>query len=220
MTMDEVTVAQSRHYPVQITYNAEQFEPGNYYVATVEKSYLQQDRKYFYSAGLQQNARTIYHLPIDTISIAAGYEELLKNAVEQLQKKKHKAVIKDLLSRGETKTTVAKIVKDMIDEIRQEQKGNNSKKTVKQFIKPTPEELQTYINEKNLNVEADAFLDYYNSNGWKVGRNPMKDWKAALRNWSRKENAKPVHQNKIQSKPSYDIKEIERKAIYNDNYDI
>lgn len=122
MTMDEVTVAQSRHYPVQITYNAEQFEPGNYYVCTVEKGYHQIDRKYFYSAGLQQNARTIYHLPIDTITIAAGYEEMLKNAVEQMQKKKHKAVIKDLLSKGGNKTTITKLVKEMIDEIRKEKK--------------------------------------------------------------------------------------------------
>lgn len=122
MTMDEVTVAQSRHYPVRIIYNAEQFEPGNYYVCTVAKGYHQIDKKYFYSAGLQQNARTIYHLPIDTITIAAGYEELLKSAVEQLQRKKQKAMIKDLLSDGGNKTTITKLVKEMIDEIRKEKK--------------------------------------------------------------------------------------------------
>jgi hypothetical protein len=43
-------------------------------------------------------------------------------------------------------------------------------------------------------IEAQRFWDYYESNGWKVGRNPMKDWKAAVRNWQR--NASPPRGNK------------------------
>ena len=57
------------------------------------------------------------------------------------------------------------------------------------FRKPTKEEIQTYIREKGLKVDADRFIDYYESNGWKVGKNPMKDWKATLRNWSRSDKA-------------------------------
>jgi hypothetical protein len=51
------------------------------------------------------------------------------------------------------------------------------------FIKPTLEEVQAYCKERNNSVDAQRFIDYYSSNGWKVGKNPMKDWKAAVRTW-------------------------------------
>ena len=53
------------------------------------------------------------------------------------------------------------------------------------FIKPTYEEISDYCAERGNNVDPEKFLSYYESNGWKVGRNPMKDWKAAIRNWER-----------------------------------
>ena len=45
--------------------------------------------------------------------------------------------------------------------------------------------------ERNNNVNAEHFFDYYESNGWKVGKNSMKDWKAAVRTWERSEYRKP-----------------------------
>lgn len=53
------------------------------------------------------------------------------------------------------------------------------------FKKPSIEELQDYCKDNNLVVGCDRFYNYYEGNGWKVGRNPMKDWKATLRNWAR-----------------------------------
>ena len=55
----------------------------------------------------------------------------------------------------------------------------------KVFVKPTPTEIQTYVDEHQLHVDVNRFFDYYEGNGWKVGKNPMKDWKATARNWSR-----------------------------------
>ena len=62
----------------------------------------------------------------------------------------------------------------------------------KRFVKPTLEEVQAYCLERNNNVDAEGFIDYYTSNGWKVGKNPMKDWKSAVRTWERndKQNQK------------------------------
>ena len=57
----------------------------------------------------------------------------------------------------------------------------------KRFAKPSPQEIKDYIEEKNLNVNPDQFYDYYESNGWMIGRNHMKDWKAALRQWNARE---------------------------------
>ena len=51
--------------------------------------------------------------------------------------------------------------------------------------KPTLEELKAYCKERKNNVDPEKFFDYYSSNGWKVGKNPMKDWKAAVRTWER-----------------------------------
>lgn len=57
----------------------------------------------------------------------------------------------------------------------------------KRFEKPTLSEVKQYCIERNNNVNAEQFYDYYESNGWKVGKNSMKDWKAAVRTWERSE---------------------------------
>lgn len=57
----------------------------------------------------------------------------------------------------------------------------------KRFRPPTVEEVEAYCLERNNKVDAERFVDYYTANGWKVGKNPMKDWKAAVRNWERKD---------------------------------
>ncbi len=73
----------------------------------------------------------------------------------------------------------------------EEEKEKEKKEPSKpKFSKPSIEETRVYIRSNNLNVDPGKFYDYYESNGWKIGRNPMKDWKATARNWSRKEPPK------------------------------
>lgn len=60
----------------------------------------------------------------------------------------------------------------------------------KRFKKPSIEELKAYITEMGYTFSANHFFDYYESNGWKVGRNGMKSWKAACANWQRREHHK------------------------------
>ena len=56
----------------------------------------------------------------------------------------------------------------------------------KRFIKPTLEEVKEYCLERNNNVDAEAFIDYYEANGWVQGKGkPIKDWKACIRTWER-----------------------------------
>lgn len=55
------------------------------------------------------------------------------------------------------------------------------------FSPPTVEEVRAYCDEKKYSIDPQHFVDYYTSNGWRVGKNPMKDWEAAVRSWSRKE---------------------------------
>ena len=60
-----------------------------------------------------------------------------------------------------------------------------AKVKAKRFVKPTIEEVADYCEERSNNVDAEKFYDYYSSNGWKVGKNAMKDWKASVRTWEK-----------------------------------
>ena len=64
--------------------------------------------------------------------------------------------------------------------------NGGTKKTRPRFVPPTLEEVKAYAEENGLQVDAERLVDYYRSNGWKVGRNPMRDWRATVRNWARK----------------------------------
>ena len=72
-------------------------------------------------------------------------------------------------------------------EIEKEKELEKSKRESKskRFTPPTLEEVQAYCAERNNNIDPQHFLDYYTSNGWLVGKNKMKDWKAAVRTWER-----------------------------------
>ena len=60
-----------------------------------------------------------------------------------------------------------------------EQSGGGRKK----FTIPTPEEVQAYCDERKNGILGQQFCDFYSSKGWRVGSQPMKDWKAAVRTW-------------------------------------
>ena len=53
------------------------------------------------------------------------------------------------------------------------------------FIPPTPEEIKEYCDSRNNLVDVNRFYDFYQSKGWMVGKNKMKDWKAAVRTWEK-----------------------------------
>lgn len=60
----------------------------------------------------------------------------------------------------------------------------------RKFVKPSIEEIEEYCQQcRFTSVNAPAFYDYYESKGWIVGKSPMKDWKAAIRNWNRNHSA-------------------------------
>lgn len=55
----------------------------------------------------------------------------------------------------------------------------------KHFIPPSVEEVEQYCIERSNNIDAQSFIDFYESKGWMIGKNKMKDWKAAVRTWER-----------------------------------
>ena len=57
------------------------------------------------------------------------------------------------------------------------------------FIPPTVEEVEKYCTESGKNVDAEAFVNFYTSKGWRVGKELMRDWKAAVCTWVNREHA-------------------------------
>nr|DAT45073.1 MAG TPA: DnaD like replication protein [Caudoviricetes sp.] len=79
-------------------------------------------------------------------------------------------------------------------EIHSSAKSTTTKR--KRFEKPTLSEIKEYCIERNNNVDAQHFYDYYESNGWKVGKNAMKNWQAAVRTWEKNSYTNTTKQTK------------------------
>jgi hypothetical protein len=88
-------------------------------------------------------------------------------------------------------------VSDSVSDSETDKDIDSNKKQTKRFIKPTIEEIRTEMLEQKMSDESERFYHYYESNGWMVGRNKMKNWRAAIVTW--KKNQKPVQQQPVQN---------------------
>lgn len=98
-------------------------------------------------------------------------------------------------------------------------KGISKKKN---FTPPTTEEVENYCQENNYNIDAQRFVDFYESKGWMVGKNKMKDWKAAVRNWVRRQkeehrSEKPLDEQTRKRYAKYDRWEKEGLGKVDEN---
>lgn len=72
------------------------------------------------------------------------------------------------------------------------------------YNRPSLDEVISYCNERNNGVDAQRWFNYYESNGWRVGKNPMKDWKACVRTWERNTQVRPTNKaNEPDTLPVY-----------------
>ena len=76
------------------------------------------------------------------------------------------------------------------DRLGKDRLGNSNNK---RFTPPTIQDVKAYCIQRGNEVDPERFIDFYESKGWMVGKNKMKDWKAAVRNWERKEKADKLH---------------------------
>lgn len=82
-----------------------------------------------------------------------------------------------------------------VDKSRSDKSIGDEEQKRKRFTPPTQDEVEAYATEKGYTAFcAERFIAYYESNGWRVGRNPMKDWRAAVRGWASRDRSetKPV----------------------------
>ncbi len=115
-----------------------------------------------------------------------------------LEEKKHLKISENgAYTLGGTPVGIPSIGKDSIDKISIDNSNTTNivvgdeqqpqQQKTKKFNKPTIEEIKAYCTERNNGIDANYFFDYYESKGWQIGKNPMKDWKAAVRTWERKD---------------------------------
>lgn len=73
--------------------------------------------------------------------------------------------------------------------------GGTKSPRPKKFIPPTLKQVIDYCNERNNTVDAERFIDFYSAKGWYIGKNKMKNWKAAVRTWERRQASKKTKDN-------------------------
>lgn len=75
------------------------------------------------------------------------------------------------------------------------------------FKKPTIDQVQQYCQQRNNNIDAQSFIDFYESKDWMIGKNKMKNWQACIRTWERRNN------NTQQSLPKWFDKQIDKQQM-------
>lgn len=86
-------------------------------------------------------------------------------------------------------------------------KASPSARSLKRFVKPTLKEVEDYCKSRGTGIDAAAFFDFYESKGWVVGKSPMKNWKASVHTWERREKAKSQPQPTSGEASGYSVPE-------------
>ena len=143
----------------------------------------------------------IYMLDIQNFigkgSTEADRQRLYDRRISEERKQKKLTQSRNLEEILEKSTPEIEI--ELEKEIKIEKEINSSASTTtkrKRFEKPTLSEIKEYCIERNNNVDAQHFYDYYESNGWKVGKNSMKNWQAAVRTWEKNSYTSTTKQTK------------------------
>lgn len=113
-------------------------------------------------------------------------------------------------------TLARELINDKHEYIHEKRNNNISndilikKETNSRFVPPTLDEVRAYCNERNNLVDPEAFIAFYQSNGWKVGKNPMKNWKSAIITWEKNDKNKSSSMSSTKNKPGSAMDYIRR----------
>ena len=108
----------------------------------------------------------------------------------------------------DAKNAVSVSVSDSVSVLEKENSPTESKR--KRFVPPSVDEVRAYCLERHNNVDAESFVAFYESKGWKVGNTPMKNWKSAIVTWEKRQKQKAPPGNKFQNFP---INEDNRRLV-------
>ena len=116
--------------------------------------------------------------------------KIFKNLKRPLDKSKTKSKATSKQNQNEIKTKSKTNQKENTSNDVNVNVNGNVIKNKNKFIKPSIEEIQKYCNERKNGIDANNFYDFYESKGWKVGNQSMKDWKACIRTWEKRSKKK------------------------------
>ena len=118
------------------------------------------------------------HQSLDQIE---NKNEYMKNYMKKYREKQK------LLANGECKTNSKTNSKTNVSSLEEERDIDIDKDNIcnTRFTPPSLEEVAEYCKSRSNNIDPQRFIDFYSSKGWMIGKNKMKDWKAAIRNWER-----------------------------------
>ena len=155
--------------------------------------------------GNERYAFPVFQLQVDRAKrLSSVRADARNNKTEQKEQNASKSLtITNTNTRTNTRTNTSKVVT-----------------SASRFTPPTVEDVQAYANEKGWsNFDAQRFVDFYASKGWMVGRNPMKDFKAAMRNWQSRDREQPQGRPKDWHNPAQDYAQREYKSEdYGDDF--
>jgi len=135
--------------------------------------------------GLSVDGLSVDGLAVDGLAVNGQSTTTKETSLESKQVNKVNIITRDVTANAST----------VLD--------NEKKSSVKRFKKPSVEEIESYMTERawtDPSQQSFRFLDYYESNGWRVGKSAMKDWKAAVRNWERNNTKKANGFHAIENK--------------------
>jgi hypothetical protein len=158
---------------------------------------------------------------------AQGMFELIKPQLDANRKRfengcvkkqkisKTEAKNKQKISKTEANVNVNVNVNENVNEelINDNLNNNISIEKNKKFTKPTIDEFINYCNQNVLDVDPNQFIDHYESVGWKVGKNPMKDWQATARTWHRR-NSNNNNQVSYQKMSKEQLRQQESNNVF------
>lgn len=110
-----------------------------------------------------------------------------KNNKDNKEREKENIIDKSIIEKKD-KESPAEVSGTLFPPDPEKEKVAPKEKAPRRFVKPTIEEVEAFCDEHNINIDAYKFWYYYESKGWQVGKNPMKNWKAAVRTWERNGN--------------------------------
>ena len=118
------------------------------------------------------------------------YSKSVLNRLETINAKRDKAKKSAEIRWGYANALRTQSDGNAVKESKEKTSIDIEKDKTTRFVKPNRDDVRAYMIELNMADLSQRFVDYYESNGWRVGRNAMKDWKAAVRTWKQQNNEK------------------------------
>lgn len=147
----------------------------------ISSELVQEMMKYMVELGLFENNRGV----ITCLKMATRTDEYTQKLMRN--NNKYRDNVRTLS--GESHDSVT-IKSDLIEEKRIEQKDIGQKR--KRFMPPSLQDIIEYCHQRKNDIDPQGFRDFYESKGWMVGKNKMKDWKACVRTWEKKNQQEKV----------------------------